>query len=71
MAVVEDQQAERARAGGQGGSTYGRSSAGERLIRAVILPPGRCGTVSGAIGFDPDLGPGAKTAPMSPDVTGR
>jgi hypothetical protein len=45
------------RCGGQGGSTYGRIAVGERLTRAVILPT--CtGTASGAIGYDPDLGPG-------------
>jgi hypothetical protein len=48
------------RCGGQGGSTYGRITAGERLTRAVILQPRpRCGdTFTGAVGYNPDLGPG-------------
>jgi len=45
--------------GGEGGSTYGRITVGERLTRAVILPTDACGgTVTGTIGYDPDLGPG-------------
>jgi hypothetical protein len=48
------------RCGGQGGSTYGQITAGERLTRAVILQPRpHCGeTLTGAIGYNPDLGPG-------------
>lgn len=43
--------------GGQGGSTYGQITAGEPLTRAVILQP--CtGTFTGAVGYNPDLGPG-------------
>jgi hypothetical protein len=46
--------------GGQGGSTFGAITAGERLTRAVIVPTTNCtGNVSGAIGYDPNLGPGA------------
>jgi hypothetical protein len=54
------------RCGGQGGSTYGRVTAGEPLTRAVILRT--CtGTASGAIDYDPDLGPGGgETAPDDP-----
>ena len=45
------------RCGGQGGSTYGQISAGERLTRAVILQP--CsGTFIGGVGYNPHLGPG-------------
>lgn len=48
------------RCGGQGGSTYGRITADERLTRAVIQQPRpRCtGTLTGAVGYNPDLGPG-------------
>jgi hypothetical protein len=48
------------RCGGQGGSTYGMIKAGERLTRAVILQPRpRCTrTFTGAVGYNPDLGPG-------------
>jgi hypothetical protein len=58
------------RCGGQGGSTSGRVTAGERLTRAVILQT--CtGTASGAIGYDPDLGPGGgETAPRDPGCRG-
>jgi hypothetical protein len=48
------------RCGGQGGSTYGQTTAGERLTRALILQPRpHCtGTFTGAVGYNPDLGPG-------------
>jgi hypothetical protein len=48
------------RCAAQGGSTYGQITLHERLIRAVILQPGpRCGdALTGAIGYNPDLGPG-------------
>jgi hypothetical protein len=49
--------------GGQGGSTYGRITVGERLTRAVIVPANVCGgTVTGTIGYDADLGPGGGEA---------
>lgn len=43
--------------GGQGNSTYGRVTAGERLTRGVLVS--RCaGTLTGTIGYEPNLGPG-------------
>jgi hypothetical protein len=48
------------RCGGQGGSTYGQITPGERLTRAMILQPRpHCtSTLTGAVGYNPDLGPG-------------
>ncbi len=47
------------RCGGQGGGTYGKITAGERLTRAVILPTRRCiGPFTITVGYDPDLSPG-------------
>lgn len=48
------------RCGGQGGSTYGRITADERLTRAVIQQrrPRCTGTLTGAVGYNHDLGPG-------------
>jgi hypothetical protein len=48
------------RCGDQSGSTYGLIKAGDRLTRAVILQPRpHCTpTFTGAIGYNPDLGPG-------------
>jgi hypothetical protein len=43
--------------GGQGNSTYGRITAGERLTRAILVT-NRCpGPFTGAISYFPDLGP--------------
>jgi hypothetical protein len=48
--------------GGQGGGTYGRILAGERLTRAVFEPHGCTGTFSGSVGYDPNVGPGGFTS---------
>ena len=46
--------------GGESGSTYGTITLGELLTRAVILQPRpHCKGFTGAIGYNPDLGPGA------------
>jgi hypothetical protein len=44
--------------GGEGGSTSGRITAGERLTRGIVVQSGCRGRVTGAVGYEPDLGPG-------------
>ncbi len=43
---------------GQGNSTYGRIHAGERITRGIVIQPSCKGTVTGTIGYEPNLGPG-------------
>jgi len=47
--------------GGQGGSTYGRITAGERLTRGIVVQSRCTGTLTGTIGYEPNLGPGGGT----------
>lgn len=55
--------------GGSGGGTYGRITAGERLVRGVVLPNRGCTGITIAVAYNPDLGPGrghaADTGPGS------
>jgi hypothetical protein len=44
--------------GGEGGATNGRIRAGERLTRALVVSTRRKGTLTGAIGYIQNLGPG-------------
>ena len=44
-------------------TTYGRIHAGERLTRGVFEPSGYNGTFTGAVGYNPNVGPGGFTAP--------
>ena len=46
------------RCGGQGGSTYGRITAGERLTRGLIVQSRCTGTLTGTVAYEPNLGPG-------------
>jgi hypothetical protein len=46
------------RCGGQGGSTYGRITTGERLTRGLIVQRRCTGTLTGTVAYQPDLGHG-------------
>ncbi len=44
--------------GGQGGSTYGRVTAGERITRGIVVQTSCAGTLTGTVAYEPNLGPG-------------